>query len=149
MNFRRQAPVINMDEIAKRMKFPSEIATAGAGPEVYAQPRHRTENKVEQTIKTVDEFKALPTAEIDDVINAAKQELAALEKDAQEIRDDYIRKTDELKRNIKRIMAGCVLAHETMNELRKQVSALDNPPEIEEPKAIEDVKTETVKTNGW
>ena len=128
----KREPIVDMNEIANRMNLPA--LENPSTPEAYAQPHYRQGNKVDQTIKTVDEFKALPTTEIDDIINAAEQELNALKVDAQLIRDQYVQKVEELKRNIKRIMAGCVLAHETMNELRKQVEALDNPqatPQVE------------------
>jgi len=94
----------------------------------YAPPAQRMENLRDLAVRTIDSFGELPTTELDEVIRKAKEEIADLEARAQTIRDDYVRRTDDVKARITRLTTGCLLAKETMDKLREQIEVIDESP---------------------
>ena len=72
-------------------------------------------------------FGELPTRELDDIIAAAEAEIALLKKDAQAIRDMYVKHTNRIADDIRRLQEGVRLSMETMKQLRDQCTALDEP----------------------
>ena len=128
----RPPPILDMNELAERMKVPPLEHPL----DTYAPPKAKTERLAEMAVKTVETFGALPTTELDEIIRAAEAEINALKIEGQQIRDDYVRRTETLTANIRRMMDGCVLARKTLDALRGQVQALDAPtvaPAVEAP----------------
>jgi hypothetical protein len=99
----------------------AEISNHGKGPVAYAPPQYRPDAIVEQVVK----FGDLPTKELDDIIAAAENEIAALKSDAQAIRDMYSKHTERVVVDVKRLQGEVKLAMTLMSELRKQCGLLD------------------------
>jgi hypothetical protein len=91
------------------------------GPEAYAPPVIRGDD----TVKEIRTFGALPTTELDEIVSAAKAEIASLEADAQAVRDLYVKHTERIAAGIKRLREGVRLSMDTMKQLREQCEALD------------------------
>ena len=106
----------------------------------YAPPAERMESLRDRAVRTVDSFGKLPTTELDDMIKVAELTIANLKDKAQEIRDDYVRRTDDVKARITRLTTGCLLAKETMDKLRQQVAVIDEGADPE-------TKTDDVAAN--
>ena len=121
----RPEPILDMNQMADRMGVPP----LDEGPEAYAPPKAQKDKLMEMAVRTVETFGALPTAKLDEIIKAAEAEITSLKAEAQQIRDDYVRRTELLTADIKRMMDGCVLARKTLDSLRTQVQALDLPAE--------------------
>ena len=62
-------------------------------------------------------FGELPMRELDDIIAAAEAEIALLKKDAQAIRDMYVKHTNRIADDIRRLDEGVRLSMETMKQL--------------------------------
>lgn len=112
----RTDPIIDMNELAR------DIAAAG-GPDAYAPPDLRED----PTLQQIKSFGELPTKEIDEIIATAESELATLKRDAQAVRDMYVKHTTRIASDIKRLQEGVKLSMETMKNLRQQCAALDSP----------------------
>lgn len=79
----------------------------------------------DQVIEHVAKFTELPTNELDEMVNAAEDEIRTLKAEAQHIRDVYQKYTNKLTEDIKRLREGVKLSMETMQTLRDQCVALD------------------------
>lgn len=109
------------------MKLEPEAANAIAA---YGPPEVRR-NAVpheEPTIKQVAQFAELPTKEIDEIITAAKQEIEELERNAQKVRDLYMRATDRITADIRRLREGVRLSMGTLQQLRDHCTQLNVEP---------------------
>lgn len=87
----------------------------------YAPPAHRG-SEHEIPVKEV----AATTDEIDEIIRAAKDEIAELERSALVVRNLYVEHTRRISAHIKRLRDGVRLSMETMQALRDQCVALDD-----------------------
>lgn len=124
----RREPVVDFKELGRRID--AEHPQPDEGHAAYAPPamRQATEAHVCDTVvRTIETFGALPTSEIDEVIKAAEDEIAALKKEAQIVRDDYVRRTDDLAERTRKLTQGCKLAREALMKLREDVVALHEP----------------------
>lgn len=111
MSFRRRnEPILDMN------KRPPE-----EGPDNYAPPAIREESVFDQ----IKSFGELPTRELDEIVSAAEDEIAALKREAQDLRDMYVRNSVRIASGIRRLQKGVKLSMETMHTLRTQCSNLD------------------------
>ena len=111
------APV-DFTQLAKEI---SQRPAAPGGSVAYAPPKHRPDAIVEQVLQ----FGDLPTKELDDIIAAAENEIAALKADAQAIRDMYSKHTQRVVADVKHLQSEVKLSMNLMKELRKQCGLLD------------------------
>ena len=111
---------IDMKQLVKEVRQPD------TGPDVYAPPAHRDDVVVAVT-KQITSFGALPTKEIDVIIEAAEAEVALLKTEAQKVRDRYIQDIEQLRANTARFLRGVKLSMDTMQTLREQCEQLDGP----------------------
>jgi hypothetical protein len=77
----------------------------------------------------IKSFGDLPTKELDEIISAAEAEIAALKLDAQAIRDTYVKNTNRIIADIKRLQEGVRMSMETMKQLREQCRQLNEEGE--------------------
>lgn len=87
---------------------------------------------LEEPMEQVKTFGALPTKEIDEVLAAAKEQIAELEREAQSVRDMYVERTTRIVSDIKRLQEGVKLSMDTMRSLRQQCERLNSGLEKEE-----------------
>ena len=127
IGFREREVKVDLDKIAKDI---FDGAERREGHLDYAPPRVREESQV--LVKQVETFGELPTKELDDIVAAAEAEIAALKRDAQAVRDMYVKHTQRIAADIKRLQEGVRLSMDTMKALREQCVKLDEPLRIEE-----------------
>jgi hypothetical protein len=128
MNFRqhqqpvaKKEPVLDMRDLARRLNQETDAVQS------FAPPAIRNAHQEEVAINQIKSFGALPTKELDEIVAAAKAEIAHLEADAQAIRDMYMKHTKRVEADIKRLQEGVKLSMETMRLLREQCAKLDEP----------------------
>lgn len=99
-----------------------------SNPVDYAPPPFRED----PAILHVKTFGELPTKELDEIMNAVEAEIEALKKEAQAVRDMYMKHTTRITSSIQRLQEGVKLSMETMGSLRAQCLKLDNgdTPEV-------------------
>lgn len=102
------------------------IVPAVRPPSEFA-PRRQRMADIDHAVRQITTFGALPTKEIDDLIAVANEELAALEADAQRIRNAYVEVTDKLRAQIERQRKVQRFASEAMANMAQQCAALDQP----------------------
>lgn len=117
----RQEPVLDMRDLARRLDQETDAVQS------FAPPAIRNANREDVAIDQIKSFGALPTKELDEIVAAAKAEIAHLENDAQAIRDMYMKHTRRVEADIKRLQEGVKLSMETMRLLREQCAKLDEP----------------------
>ena len=111
-------PPIDLNRLANEIaKKPPEVVA-------YAPPSQRPD-AIDRTIEQVHMFGDLPTKELDDIILAAENEIAALKADAQAIRDMYVKHTERVVNDVKRLQSEVKLSMQLMHELRTQCGLLD------------------------
>lgn len=110
-------------------KLAREI-TRSSGPAAYAPPEVRNRDDQQMLIKQVEKFGSLPTQELDEMIAQVEREIEAIKRDAQVIRDTYLKYTTHLTERIKRLQDSVKLSSQTLATLRDQ-SIMLNPPEVE------------------
>lgn len=115
--------------------LPAAIDRTVAGALAYAPPAIRSENVIEIPVKEVE----TTTAEIEEIIRAAKDEIAELERNALVVRNLYVEHTKRISAHIKRLRAGVKLSMQTMEQLRSQCVALDEPTAQELEAGIADI----------
>jgi len=120
-------PAVDMDKLAKAIKEDVRDPPPLNDPYAPKRPAPRPEDLPDMAVRVIATFGALPKSELDELISAAEEQIGDLKKEAQEIRDQYVRRTDALSKEIKRLTAGCTLARDTLGQLRKQVAELDAP----------------------
>ena len=94
-----------------------------APPAVRRQPT--VDEAVELSIRTVASFGELPTKEIDVIIRETREEIDTLEREAQKIRDNYMRSTTQLTDRIEQLRELVRLSMGTMRTLQEQCGALN------------------------
>lgn len=99
-------------------------------PEAYAPPAVREDQQV--LVSQVMKFGDLPTKELDEIIAAAEAEIASLKRDAQAVRDMYVKHTNRIAADIRRLQEGVKLSMDTMKTLREQCAKLDVIEKLEE-----------------
>lgn len=142
MNFKmRSKPTVDMDDLGRQVMAQRDLPPRT--PLEYAPPHVRdlygnVPAAAEPAIDQVERFGALPTKEIDEIVAAAEAEIANLKRDAQAVRDLYVKHTSRIAADIKRLREGVSLSMEMMGKLREQCIALDaQPPKIEKRKSTE------------
>src|SRR5262245_10797886 len=113
MNFRKartlasyaQEPALNMAELAKQIEQNYPHNNPYAPPAV----REAREDREEKVLAQVQKFGDLPTQELDNIVTAAEQELAALKADAQAVRDLYQKHTTRIRADLLRLREGMKL----------------------------------------
>ena len=99
-------PSIDLNRLANEIaKKPSEVVA-------YAPPSQRPD-AIDRTIEQVHMFGDLPTKELDDIILAAENEIAALKADAQAIRDMYVKHTERVVNDVQRLSERSQTFHAT------------------------------------
>lgn len=106
-----QLPRIDMNALAQELS---------KGPEAYAPPALR-----EPVIEQVQNFGELPTKEIDEMISSLEDEIAALKREAQGIRDIYMQNVTRITSDIRRLAEGVRFSMEAMNTLRTKCKTID------------------------
>lgn len=125
MSFKRQRDhVIDMHRIAQEIGEEVDEIT-GRGPDEYAPPALRDRMAENVAVQQVTSFGALPTRELDELVSAAEDEIVALKREAQVVRDLYVKHTSRIAADIKRLQEGVKLSMRTMEKLREQCSQLD------------------------
>lgn len=128
-NGNRKEPVLDMRQLAKDLG--EEVESVNSRPEDYAPRAYRDHFVQDAAIQHVTSFGGLPTSEIDEVLKAAKSEVARLEEECQAVRDIYVKHTTRIIEDIKRLQEGVKLSMQTMENLRAQCLQLDQPPSIQ------------------
>jgi hypothetical protein len=130
MNFRKNGPRVepNMKDLAQQIG--KELAQQIDKPEPidYAPPAIRNPGGVpgdEPAVRQIATFGELPTKEIDEIIAAAEAEVEELKRTAQLVRSMYVRCTDRITADVKRLREGVRLSMETMQALREQCLQLN------------------------
>lgn len=90
----------------------------------YAPPAIRNRQEV-TVVDQIKSFGELPTRELDEIVAAAKAEIATLEVDAQEVRDMYVKHTTRITQDIERLRDGIKMSMETLKSLREKIVAMD------------------------
>jgi hypothetical protein len=140
MNFRKNArvePVVNMTELAAKVDDDWEARShQGSDAHIaYAPPAIRDGIPGDEpAVRHIATFGEMPTKEIDEIIAAAKAEVAELERTAQLVRNMYVKCTDRITADVKRLREGVRLGMETMNTLREQCLKLNVEAIVEEAK---------------
>jgi uncharacterized small protein (DUF1192 family) len=148
MNFRQnqkpprvepEAPaILNMKQLAEAVDREREEIESSARN--YAPPAIRNSKPEETAIVQVKSFSDLVTKELDDTIAAAEAEIASLKAECQAVRDVYVRHTNRITTEIKRLREGVRMSMETIKTCHEQILKLDEPltPELpqRESKAI-------------
>lgn len=80
-----------------------------------------------EVLHVVKTFGELPTKEIDDLIEAAENEIAELKREAQGVRNLYTEYTTRITEDIKRLQLGVAASLKTMQELREHCAKLNEP----------------------
>jgi hypothetical protein len=122
---RTEPPILTMQHLTEAAD--RERAAVEASARAYAPPAIRNAQAGEAVIVQVKSFSELITKELDDMIAAAKAEIAELEAECQATRDDYVRHTTRISKDIKRLEDGVRLSIETVRLLHEQVRKLDEP----------------------
>ena len=98
----------------------------------------RAQPSVDEAVRVIHSFAALPTKQIDDAIAAAEDNLADLKMAAQKIRNAYVGVTDDLLALIAKQQQLHKLAADAFGALEKNCAAVDQPtPIVQEPAAPE------------
>lgn len=83
-----------------------------------------------EVLHVVKTFGELPTKEIDDLIEAAENEIAELKREAQGVRNLYTEYTTRITEDIKRLQTGVAASLKTMQELREHCAKLNEPLQL-------------------
>ena len=154
MNFKKKQPApVNMDELARSITAGEEGRLVPRMPRSdewkaleYAQPHHRDAvngpESAEVVIDQVETFGALRTKELDEIVAGADAEITQLKKDAQAVRDMFVKHTNRIADDIGKLREGVRLSMEMMGKLREQCLAIDG--EREDVKRVEKV-TKSIK----
>jgi hypothetical protein len=125
-------PGVDMAELERQIENERAAQLAAADEAAnaiseFAPPdvRRQTVPHEGPIIQHVSRFAELPTAEIDEVLRAAREEIEALEKKAQMVRDLYIRATNQISADVRRLREGVRLSMETMEQLRGHCQGLN------------------------
>lgn len=115
---REPAPV-DLDSLEGEIARLAHVPPPTQSHRDYAPPAERMENLRDRAVRTIDSFGKLPTTELDDMIKLAESTIANLKDKAQEIRDDYVRRTDDVKARITRLTTGCQPGSRSLNRVKQ------------------------------
>lgn len=138
MNFRKNGPrvepsvtpVIDMKNLSQQIENDPEILS-------YAPPGVREPDGVpsdEPAVRHIAAFVEVPTKEIDEMMKAGRAEWEELERTAQLVRDLYVKYTDRLTKDVKRLREGTRLSMVALNTLREECLKLNVDSVVEEAK---------------
>jgi hypothetical protein len=105
----------------------------GPPPEEFLPPHHRIKELGGLTVSAVKNFAELPTQQIDELIVEVKNRLEKIERKANEIKSDYMKRTTELTSEIERLNNACIKSETKLEELHDQLNDLYAPPKKESP----------------
>ncbi len=139
MNFRKKEPVVDLDELDRALARPADRSTKG--PEAYAQPHIRNNPDhpaqrewrnlepvfpaKDETLSVIETFEELPTKEIDEILKAARAEMASIEDHANAVKRMHAEHVAQIRADVERLRENIKLAGDTFNALRDQIIALD------------------------
>lgn len=127
----RTEPIVDLNRLASTMGQGQIGQGQGIaqGPLEYAPLAVRERELEMLPIKQVLTFGELPTKELDDIVAAVEAELAALKKEAQVVRDLYVKHTTRIADDMKRLQEGVRLSMETIKTLHNQCIKLNEQAE--------------------
>lgn len=106
----------------------------GLVPAEYVPPKDRTAQIGRLTVNAVNSFAELPTAELDGLIKGMELKLAQIKEKAAQIREDYVRRTTELRESVERLNQACMKGEIKMGELYEQLDEIyKGQPQLPEP----------------
>jgi hypothetical protein len=114
-----------LGELARKLDvdYPAPPPTS---PADYAQPAHRTPPAEPHS------FLELPMKELEETRKAAKEEMAALDQEANELYEMFEGRVASIKAKYERLRKGIGLSMDAFKVLREQCVALDDPPPAEQ-----------------
>jgi hypothetical protein len=122
-SFEGDRKLVNMKELTAEIE--RDYPTPNAGPAQYAQPAHRTPPAEPHS------FLELPMKELEETRKAAKEEMAALDQEANELYEMFEGRVASIKAKYERLRKGIGLSMDAFKVLREQCVALDDPPTAE------------------
>lgn len=115
-----------------------EMRRRAIPPEEYApKPRRNTAELGNLTMQAVKNFAELPTGQIDNLLMAVKDRIAAIEAKAEEIKGDYLRRITELQIEIERLNKACQQSEAKMGELHNDWTEIYRPRLEQRSKPVE------------
>ena len=96
----------------------------GMVPAEFVPPQDRTAQMGRLTVNAVNSFAELPTAELDGLIKGMELKLAQIKEKAEQIREDYVRRTTELREAVERLNQACLKGEAKMGELYEQLDEI-------------------------
>ena len=115
---------VNLDAIGRELKVPN--------PPPYGAPRQHRDD-ITEAVNKIQSFAELPAKALDDEIAGLEEELAAIKRESQKIRDAYMDCANHLRSVIKEVHGMNAKAKEAIASWRDMLDTTRDLPPYEKP----------------